>query len=507
MESETTIESLNPSETAAGPSLARAVITFALMLGALISAVETTVVSTAMPTVIGQLHGVELYPWVFSAYLLTSTTSVPVYGRLADIYGRRPMYLMALTVFLFGSALSGMAQSMPQLIAFRAVQGLGAGGIMPIALTVIGDMYALKERPRVQALMTGVWGTASLAGPVLGAFITMHLSWRWVFYVNIPVGLLSGALIIAFFRESIHRHEVNIDYLGSLLLTASMFLLLAGAEQTQTARAPVRGGAILAASVALFVLFLWQERRAPDPMLPLDLFRHPVILAATVGSFVIGVMMFCMDAFMPLFMQGARGGTPHASSLVLTPLIGAWSLMAYLGARLMVRFGVTVTVALGSALIVAATLLLAVVGRGTPTWLIVTSMLLMGSGLGPSSTGFLIAAQSAVEWRRRGVVTAANQFARTIGGALGVALLGTLLSARMTAGLTAVARTAGTEVAPNALLDPRVRASLAPHVLEQAQQALGSALHVVYLVLAVVAVASVANVYILARRPVAASST
>ncbi len=262
-----------------GPSRRRAIITIGLMLGMLIAAMESTVISTAMPTVIGDLHGIHLYSWVFSAYLLTSTTTVPIYGKLADLFGRRRIFLIAAGIFLIGSMLSGAAHSMPQLIAFRALQGLGAGGVLPITLTIIGDLYTAGERARVQGLFTGMWGLASLSGPILGAVLTEQLSWRWVFYVNLPFGLLAMLLVGGFLREpkgagnGSEGQKARIDYGGLVLLTGAVVALLWLLLQLGTGLSlfapPVF--ALLLLTVALIALFLRQEKRAPEPLLPLDI--------------------------------------------------------------------------------------------------------------------------------------------------------------------------------------------------------------------------------------------
>src|SRR2546427_8569073 len=255
------------------------IVTIALMLGMSLAALDTTIVGTAMPTIVGKLGGITLYSWVFSVYLLTSTTTVPIYGKLADLFGRKPIFLFGTTVFLIGSAASGASQSMEQLIVFRAIQGLGAGAVLPIVLTIIGDIFALKERAKVQGLFSGVWGLSSIIGAALGGLIVDHFSWRWVFYINIPFGLLSAFLLIISLKENVERQKRSLDYTGSLTLTvgiaALLFALLQGGVTWAWTSFPSLG--LFALAIVLLVLFLFQEARASEPILPLTLFSNRII--------------------------------------------------------------------------------------------------------------------------------------------------------------------------------------------------------------------------------------
>lgn len=482
---------------------ARAIVTVGLMLGMLITAMESTVVSTAMPTVIGDLHGIRIYPWVFSAYLLASTTTVPIYGKFADLYGRRRVFLLATAIFLVGSLLSGAAHTMPQLIAFRALQGLGAGGVLPLTLTVIGDLYKLEERARVQGLFTSMWGISSLGGPILGAWITQHLSWRWVFTINLPVGLLSALLVGAYLKETQTRSSGGqLDYAGLGLLTGAVVSLLT-LLQAGSGATPVLMLSLVTLTVSLLIAFIVQERRAPDPMLPLDLFQNPVIAAATIGNILIGLMMFGVDTFMPLFMQGVRGGGPESAGLVLTPLVLLWSISAYVGARALVRYGFQALALFGVSCILIAALSMAAMTAQTPTPFIVAAMAILGCGLGPCSMTFLMAAQNAVSWQQRGVVTASSQFFRSISGAVGVGALGALLNMRMAERLAGLP---GRAIEPNSLLNAHARARLAPDLLRQAEHGLSDGLHAVFLLMAFAAVTGFFLIIRLARRPEVAAS-
>ena len=275
------------------------IVTAALMLGMSLAALDTTIVGTALPSIVGKLGGISLYSWVFSAYLLTSTTTVPIYGKLADLYGRKPLFLFGTAVFLLGSIFSGAAQSMEQLILFRAIQGLGAGAVLPIVITIIGDIFALRERARVQGLFSGVWGLSSILGPTLGGLIVDHFSWRWVFYINIPFGLLSGLLLAIYLKENIERKKHTLDYLGTLTLTggivALLFALLEGG--TLWAWDSLQSIVLFTVALVLIILFFLQERRAPEPILPLSLFNNRIIAISSIGGVILGILMFGITSY------------------------------------------------------------------------------------------------------------------------------------------------------------------------------------------------------------------
>ena len=285
----------------------RRAITAGLLLGMSLGALEATVVGTAMPTVIATLGGLAHYSWVFSAYLLTSTASVPIWGRLSDLYGRRRLYLAGIAVFVAGSALSGAATSMTQLIVFRAIQGIGAGAVIPLSMTIIGELYALEERARAQALFSGVWGVASIAGPLVGGYVTDALSWRWVFYLNLPFGALAATVIALAYPPRSGTSKARIDWLGAALLFGGVTCLLVAVGDVTDAVLPW-----LAATAVLLGALIYVERRASDPILPLDLFGHRVVSFSLVVVFMTGMAMFGAIAFVPLFVQGVLGGTCDA---------------------------------------------------------------------------------------------------------------------------------------------------------------------------------------------------
>jgi EmrB/QacA subfamily drug resistance transporter len=464
----------------------RQAVTAAVVMGTFLAALDTTVVGTAMPTIIGSLGGLALYSWVFSSYLLTSTVTVPIYGKLADIYGRKPVFLVGATLFIAGSALCGLSSSMEMLILFRAVQGLGAGAVLPVAITVVADIYPVAERPRVQAMMSAVWATSALIGPAMGGLITDYVSWRWVFYVNIPFGTVAIALFWAFLHESVPSKRRTVDYAGSGLLVVSLTLLLIGLMQNgQNAGALPTRLATLAAAALLGGLFLLQERRAPEPILPLSLFRSRVISVASVVGLAGGAVLFGVSSFIPPFLQGVQGTTATTAGATLAAMSIGWPVGSTLGARLILSRGYRPVVMLGTGLIAAGSATLVAVDAGTSLPAMIVSMLMIGLGMGFSSTPLLVAVQSAVGWSQRGVATASTQFFRSIGGAVGVAVMGAILNARMAAELP-------DRDAASAVLEPAARAAIPPEMLETVTTALASSLHSVYLAIAIVAAGGLA---------------
>ncbi|HEX7049441.1 MAG TPA: MDR family MFS transporter [Longimicrobiales bacterium] len=464
------------------PGRERRLVTAALILGMFLAALEATAVGTAMPTVVGELGGVARYSWVFSAYLLTSTTTVPLYGKLADLYGRKRIYVVAVALFLVGSALSGSARSMEQLIFYRAIQGLGAGGVMPVAITLVGDIFTLEERGHMQGLFSGVWGVSSLVGPALGGVVTDYLSWRWIFFLNVPFGTLSTVLLLSFLEEQPMRRGHRLDVLGTVSLTLAITLLLVAVLEGGSVWGwtSARTLALFGGAAAGLVVFFRQERRAPEPMLPLDLFRNRIISVASAGSVVIGTLLFCASAYVPMYAQGVLGGTAIDAGLTLAPVSIGWPIASTVAGRLLLRVGYRPLVIVGGAVALAGCVLLAGVDAATTRPDLMVAMLITGLGLGFMATPYLVAVQNAVPWRRRGVVTSSQQFFRTIGGALMVAVLGALLNARLET-------LSGGAVTPNAALDPELRGTLAPAALELLAGTLREGLRSVYVAFAVMA--------------------
>lgn len=456
---------------------AQVAIVAGVLAATFLAALDATVVGTAMPTIVGQLGGLALYPWVFSAYLLTSTTTIPLYGRLADLYGRKRVLLVSMGLFLAGSMLCGLAQSMLQLVIFRALQGLGAGGIIPVTLTILGDLFPIEQRARLQGLTSAVWGASAVAGPAVGGFLTDTLSWRWVFYVNLPFGLAALALLGLAFPERVVRRPHRIDYAGALTLTLGLALVLLGLLDLEGGgeqrRLLALGSLVLGA--ALLGAFWWIEQRAAEPVVPLSLLRQRLIGVVVLGSVLIGAGMFGTTSYLPLFVQGVLGGTAMTAGGVIMPFAVAWSVASTLAGRVILRFSFRSSVLVGMAAMLAAALLLQAVPRSAGLAFPVTVAGLFGVGMGFSATAFIIAVQNAVGWEERGIATALVGFARSIGGAVGVAALGAILSAGLATRTEALGN-----VPTNALLEPALRATLAQDTLVALRVALADALGWVY---------------------------
>ena len=472
------------------PGRPRQYVTFALMLGMFLAALEATAVAAAVPTAVGELGGVGRYSWAFSAYLLASTVTVPLYGKLSDLYGRRPIYQAAVALFLIGSALCGLAASFPQLILFRAVQGLGAGGVSPIAATVIGDIYPLEERGRMQGVFSGTWALASLAGPLLGGIITDALSWRWIFYVNIPFGIASAWLLARYLREETVRRAHRLDVAGAVMLTAAISLLLVGLTEGAAvwSLTDPRTLALVGAGAVGLALFVRHERRSPEPMLPVDLFRSRLIAVANAGNALLGALLFSLTAYVPLFAQGVRGGTAVDAGSVLTPVLIGWPISSTIAGRLLLRVGYRPMAIGGSVVVLGGCTMLAMVDAGASNAWIGSAMFSIGLGMGFVALPYFVAVQSAVPWERRGVATSSTLFCRTIGGALAVAALGVLLQVRL--------EQAGVAGRVDALLEPTLRAGLPAPALAATTAALAGGLQDIYIANAVLAAAALAVAWV-----------
>jgi EmrB/QacA subfamily drug resistance transporter len=412
-----------------------------VMLAIFLGAMESTVVATAMPKVVGSLGGLHMYSWVFSGFLLTSTVTMPLWGRLSDLYGRRAMYLTGLLVFLLGSALSGLSRTMTELIVFRMLQGLGAGSLITIGMTIIGELFGLERRAKMQGYISGVWGVASLVGPLLGGLLTDYVSWRWVFYINLPFGavamlLISGALD----RGRPTTRTPVIDYTGVVLFAAGVSALLLGV--LEAGRIGTWGGrgvlGALAVAVVALVAFVAVERRAREPIVPLGLFGNRIVLAAVVTGFLAGMAMFGAISFVPLFLQQVSGTSATQAGFVLTPFIIGWVVLSATSARLVLRIGYRSVVLAGMVCLALAFTLFTRWGLALTPGTAMRDVLLAGVGMGLNMVPMLIAVQSAVPRAELGVATSMTQFFRAVGGAIGLSVMGAVMAQRLQAGLPMV---------------------------------------------------------------------
>lgn len=422
--------------TAVGFRSERGPILISLMVTTGLVAIDATVLATAVPTITKDLGDFALFPWLFSVYLLAQAVTVPIYAKLSDTFGRKPIILIGIALFLLGSILCGFAWSMPALIAFRAVQGLGAGAVQPMSITIVGDIYTVAERARTQGYLASVWAISSVVGPTLGGLFSQFGVWRGVFFINIPLCIIAGWMLIRSFHETIEKREHKIDYLGSVLLTISLTLLILAVleggqawawNSPQSIAAFAIGGVVLAA-------FVLAERRAPEPILPLWVFSRRLLLTTTLIGLGTGATLIGLTGYVPNYLQGSIGSSPIVAGLALAALTLGWPVSASYAGRFYMRIGFRSTALIG--------LVFAILGAGalafftyTPSIVIVAiSCFVLGLGMGLISVSALIAAQSSVPWNERGVVTGTNMFARSIGSAVGVAIFGAIANSIFGAG-------------------------------------------------------------------------
>lgn len=428
----------------------KVIITLGIMLSLFLSSMEATVVATAMPTIVSQLGGLHIYSWVFSIYLLTSTTMVPIFGKLSDIYGRRPIYATAMGLFLLGSLICALANSMPLLIAGRAVQGLGAGGLMPLAFIMVGDVFSFEQRARIQGLFSGVWGVSSIIGPLLGGFLVDRVSWHWIFYLNIIPGLGATLLIwLAWVDLPRATNRPKIDYAGTALLSTGIIVLLLGLLDLGT---PL-SWALLGLATLCIAALVWFEPRAADPILPIPLFRERLFSVACIQGVLVGWTLFGSVSYIPLFVQAVLGTNATRAGATLTPLMLSWVFASIIGGRMLLRFNYRSLALTGMVSLTIGALLLAQINAQTSQILLSACLMLMGGGMGLSIPAFLIAVQSSVSRRSLGTATSTLQFSRNIGGTLGVSVMGAVLSTQL-AGRLASSGLDPAAVSINSLLDP-----------------------------------------------------
>jgi len=404
------------------PGPARRMATAAVLLALVMAAFETTVVTTAMPTLTAELGGRHLYAWVFTGFLLASTLGVLVSGGLADSIGRRATFLGGLCIFLVGTALCGFSQSVPQLIAFRVLQGFGAGALQPTTLTIASDLYSLRERAAIQSVFTGCWGTASVIGPILGAFLTQHASWRWVFWVNVPVGLAAALLLRNSYRDPDRRHGPRLELGGPLLAGATLALILFALEPHHLPGAIQAAAALAAGATAL--LLVRQQRGTARPVLPLDLLSDRTVVSGVVGGLVGGGMLYGTSAYVPLWLIAHGQRTALTAGAALVPLLVGWAVGSALGVRLLLRGGLRASAAGGFAVAsVGAALLALALVRDWGDTAVFAALAALGFGLGPAASTSIFAPQQRVPWNLRGAVTSALYACRMLGGSLIIALL------------------------------------------------------------------------------------
>ena len=463
------------------PPVRRIPIVVALVIGTFLSSLDVTLVSTEMPRIISELRGIELYGWVFSTYLLTSTAMVPIYGKLADLLGRRTPYFIGLGVFLVGSILCAAATSLDMLMVARAVQGIGAGALFPITMTIVGDLFNVAERSRVQAVLALVWGLSSIIGPVVGGAFVTYWTWRWGFWINLPIGVATAIMLAIFYREKEGRaaqsSRPRIDVAGAVLVVATLVMLLVAVGRSHI------DWPMLGASVVLFILFVWVEQRATEPVVSPALFRDGVVVLSCATNLMLGAVLFAYITFVTLYLQGVVGLSPVHAGLLAAPVSLTWAPAAFFVGRWILAAGYRRVLRTSSLLVIVAatcTFLATTpaLSSVTAVALFEAGQLLLGAGMGLGTSALVIMVQDRVPWSRRGAATAALHLTRQMGATLGPAVLGALVAGYLRQRLAAISGAPS----PEALLDPQQWKTIGAAILESSRGALGESLRRITLI-------------------------
>jgi EmrB/QacA subfamily drug resistance transporter len=493
-----------PASTAPTPLPHRQVLLAfsAMMLATLLAALDQTVVATALPQIVTDLHGFDELSWVVSAFLVAATVTVPLYGKLSDLYGRRRMFVVSISIFLVGSALCGAAQSMGQLIAFRALQGVGAGGLLPLAQAAIADLFSPRERGRYQGYIGSMWATAAVAGPLLGGSLTDAASWRWIFLINLPLGAIALFVVLRTMRAPAEVRSHRIDYAGAVVLSVAITCLLLactwGGTTYPWGSAPVLATGL--GGLALAAVFVAIERRVEEPLLPLSLFRERVFSVSTAGGFVVGAIIFAVSIYVPVFSQGVQRVSATSSGVILIPFSLGWVTAATVTGQLISRTGRYRPFPIAGSLFICTGLtLLALLDRGWSPGSVAAILVVIGLGMGMTFQPYVIATQNAVEVSTLGIATATIQFFRSMGGSLAVAALGTLLANRLAGDLQARLGTGAARVDTDRLLGGGASVPAGPSGGVQA--ALADALHVVFVASVPLGLIALALALVLPERP------
>lgn len=478
----------------------RKLVLIACMAATAMSAIEQTIVATAIPAIVTDLGGFTLFGWIFAVYLLTQALTIPLYGRFADLYGRKLMIFIGIGLFLLGSMLCGFATSVPMLIAFRALQGLGAGGVQSISMTIIGDIYSPTERGQIQGYITSVWAVSAISGPMLGALIVTQLNWEFIFWVNLPVGAVAVYMLQRYMPAEPQAVAHKIDLAGTLLLTmasgTAMFTMLQGSQMNWSTSI-----GLLAVAALSVVLLTIQERRAPEPLLPLILWRNRTILMANLAMLGIGVVVMCVTAFVPTYVQGVMGQSSLVSGITLATMSIGWPLASTFTGRAIAIVPDRTLSVIGGTLLTIGSFMLLWLAPGPNHYWAMAATFVIGAGMGTCTSTFIISIQTAAGREARGIATASMIFMRILGSSLGTAVLGGVLNFGL------VHRLSDTAGVVESLMDPHQRAALSVGEVSRLSGAVADALHQVFWVSALIAVASLAMACLLpAGRRLAAST-
>jgi EmrB/QacA subfamily drug resistance transporter len=462
----------------------RPLVLAAVMMAIFMAAIDLSMVATAMPTIVAELGGFHLFSWTFAAYLLAQAVTIPIYGRLADLYGRKRVFFAGASLFLVGSTLCGLAWGMVPLILFRGLQGAGAGAVQPIATTIVGDIYGPAERARIQGYISGVWGVAAVIGPTLGAFLVQHASWSLVFWVNLPIGAATFVMFSRFLHEHQQPRRHRIDYLGSVLMVLGAGGIMLSLMQVGNSGEVVTIAALAAGGTVALTALVAHERSAPEPLLPLNLWHNRVVVVGCLAGFANGALMMSLSAFLPTYVQGAMGRSPAAAGIALATSSVSWTFASFASGRLMIRTSYRLAAGIGGVCLVAGSLVLMTLDPSDSLLWVGTGALLNGIGMGFCNTAFIVSTQAAVGWNERGMATSSMMFMRMVGSAVGAAVFGAIVNF----GIHRQLPEAGDAV--NRLMQPAARQMLDAGELARLTEAIASSVHVVYVIAGLVALSS-----------------
>ncbi len=470
-------------------------ITVAITVAMFLGAVEGTVVTTAVPTIVKELSGFELISWVFSIYLLTSAVSIPICGKLCDLYGRKNILTVGIVIFLAGSTMCGLSSSMYELVAFRALQGIGAGAIFTVTFTIVGDVFELEERAKVQGWMSSTWGVASLVGPFVGGFLIDNLSWHWIFFINIPFGVLSIILLQRNLKESFARERHRIDAAGSVLLSAGIIALLYGF--LMFGENDFATLASLLVSAGFLAVFYVVEKKAGEPIVPFDVFTKTNTIVNIV-SFLASAVLIAINVYMPLYIQNVLGLSATVSGLTMAPMSVTWLLASVYVGKAIPRFGEKAVIAVSSLVVAASCLLLPTLGLNSPLFLVIVYTSVMGLGFGAGFTTLTIVVQMSVDYNKRGAATASNSLVRTLGQTIGISIFGSVFNLAIVNYLTGV----GIRGVDAGNLYSTTDINNAAY-LEQVRSSQVSGLHIIYAAMILIALASLILSFMLPKNQTA----
>lgn len=463
----------------------RPLVLISLIISMFMAAIEGTIVATAMPSIVGDLGGFSLYSWVFSAFLLMNAVTTLIYGKLSDLFGRKPIFIVGVAIFLVGSILCGFSPSMIWLVVFRFIQGLGAGAVQPIAMTIVGDMYTLEERAKIQGYLSSVWGISAIVGPLVGGLIVRYSEWAWIFWMNVPLGIIGMIGVTLFLHEGVEKQQRSVDYVGSGLffisVSALMVLFIEGGVDWNWLSLPTF--ALVALFVVGFGFFLFRETEAPSPMMPLGIWKNRLIAFANAATLTSGAIMIGLSSFLPTYVQGVMGYSAIVAGFTLTMMSVGWPLASTFAGHIFLKIGYRPTAVIGgAALFIGSLFFITMDPSKSPVWAGIGSFVI-GIGMGLTATTFIVSIQNSVGWKTRGVATASNMFMRMIGSSLGAALLGGILNSQLKSYLsqkgTHLSQSLSVNSA-NSILDSSTKSDMSEKTLHLLTDGLSHALNGVY---------------------------